>query len=191
MGNNSFIRTIASGIFGIIFFLILIGILNIVSYSVDNLTFLTIVAFLNKNLLFILLISIIMLLGNIFEIFIFPFNLVYPLFNAIGGVLWVEFIFRVLELIDIFTGKNISRIFLPFYTVIVIIVFMIIIIVRYVHILYRLGRKNKKIARKGKRIEWQDVEEEFKGAMYNLAKNLREKSESEKPKKKTRKNKKK
>ena len=183
--------TIWSGIFGIIFFLILIGVLNIISCSVANPVFHTIVNFLNQNILLILLISVIILLANIFEIFIFPFNIFYPLFNAVGSVLWVEFIFRILILISSLIEINIYLIFAPFYLLALIFVPIIVLIVGYVNIFVRLiprrRRRQKILRRKLERrpedVEWKDVGEELKDAAYNLASTIKTGLEPKKIKK--------
>ena len=177
-----------SGILGILFFLILLGVLNIISENVANPVFQEIVGFLNQNILLILLISVLLLFGNIFEIFIFPFNIFYPLFNAVGGVLWVEFIFRILKLVSLLIEQDIYAIFAPFYFLAIMLVLIIILIVGYVHVFSRIIPRRKiprviiKPRRQESNIEWKDVGNEFKGAAYNLASTLKDSLE---PKKKT------
>lgn len=188
--KQKFSWVIGSGILGIIFFLILLGVLNIVSDNVTNPVFLSIVGFLNQNILLILLISVLLLFGNIFEIFIFPFNIFYPLFNAVGGVLWVEFIFRILKLVSLLIEQDIYTIFAPFYFLAIMLVPIIILIVGYIHVFSRLipKKQRSRIIVKPKRqesnIEWKDVGNEFKEATYNLGKTLKESLEPKKVKKK-------
>lgn len=179
-----------SGIFGILFFLILVGVLNIVAGFVANYVYLSIVSFLNNNLWLILLISIILLMANVFEVLIFPFNIFYPIFNAVGAVLWVIFIFRTLVFIDLLVDGNFAYIFAPFYLIALILVPVIVIIVGYVKIIYWLiPKKKKKTKKKERRLEWGDVLDEIKLALYNIGRTLEERFEPKK--KRTRKKKKK
>ena len=191
--------TIWSGILGIVFFLILIGVLNIISDNISEPVFHTIVNFLNQNILLILLISIIILLANIFEMFIFPFNIFYPLFNAIGGVLWVEFIFRILILVSLIIETNLYLIFAPFYLLALIIVPIVILIVGYVNVFVRLvpRRRMKRMDRRQKivkikqiekgGVEWKNVGYELKDAAYNLTNTIKTGLEPKKVKKKVKK----
>jgi hypothetical protein len=170
-------KIILSGLFGILFFLVIVGILNVVANNINNPNFSSNIEFLNENVMFIVLISVIMLLGNIFEILVFPFNIFYPLFNAIGGVLWVEFIFRLLALISTFIEENIYAIFEPFYVITIVFVFIVVLVVGYVNVFSRLIPRRNGIFRKPNRkseLEWEDVGEEIKGAFNNVGENIKE-----------------
>ena len=187
-------KTIWSGILGILFFLIVVGVLNIIANYVSNIVFQSIVVFFNQNIWFIVLISIIMLLGSIFEIFRFPFNLPYPLFNALGGVLVVEFVFEILILISSLIGKDIYLLLLPFYSIIVILVLIVVLVVGYVHVFIGIGKSKdseEQIKKTNEPIEWKDIGQEFKGALYNLATTIREGLRPKKSKKKKKSSKKK
>jgi len=164
-----------TGMFGIIFFLIIVGVLNIVAGFIVNGEFLSIVGFINENLALILGISIIMLLGDVFSTFKFPINTIYPWINAFGAILWVVFIFRVLRFIDALAELNLSEIFRPFYLVAILAVLVIVPILGYVNILAKVDKKKRK-----KKLEWEDVGEEFKEAAFNIGRTLKE---SFKPKK--------
>ncbi|MFH1409693.1 MAG: hypothetical protein ABIH34_07315 [Nanoarchaeota archaeon] len=175
MKKSSFAKVFFGGIFGIIFFLILLAVLNIVSFGVGDPVFLSVVGFLNQNLLVILLISLLIFLANIFELFIFPFNLLYPFFNAIGGVLWVIFIFRVLILIDFFSGEKIYDLFIPLYSLAITLVPLIILIIGLIRVFTKLMPRGEPMKKAKKTdLEWSDVGEEFKEALYNLGGTLKE-----------------
>jgi hypothetical protein len=186
MKKQSWGVILLKGILGIIFLLILLGVLNIVSFYVDNFTLSAVTEFLNQNILFIVLISVVLFLGEIFAAFVFPLNIPYPLFNAVGGVLWVEFIFRILRLIDSFIETNLSVVFEPFYILAMVLVVLIVLIVGYVHIFSDLKKKGKPVKKKSE-VEWEDVGEEFKEAAYNLASTVKEKLEPKKTKKRIKK----
>ena len=178
------------GIAGILIFLILLGIANLLTAYVSNPIFYSVVNFLNQNILFIVLISIVLLFGELFSVLIFPFNVFYPLFNAVGGALWVVFIFRLFEFIDSMTDAGLIELFGQFYGPAIVLVFVIVIIVGYVHVFLGLGTE-RRVAKKRVRddLEWKDVGEKFKGAAYNLASSLKDSLEPKKRvKKRVRKN---
>ena len=150
---KSGLRIIFSTIVNIVIFLAVIWLLNYLSRYIHYSLFLQIVDFLNSNLHFIISLFLVLFLGEIFRIFRFPFNLLYPIFSAIGGVMAVFFIFSILELInqlfslefyDKISGLKLS---------ITIIVSVIVIIAGYVSILAELGRKEaeEKEEKKGNR----------------------------------------
>jgi hypothetical protein len=166
-----------SGVLGILFFLVVVGVLNIIAANIENPIFHSLVIFLNQNVILIVVISVLILLGNIFEIFTFPLNLVYPWFNAAAGMLWVVFIFRALILVDYLSSENIYSVFVPLYLIALLLVPIIVLIVGYVHVFSGLTAKEKpekrtKMAKK--RIKWSDIGEEFKEALYNLGRTLKE-----------------
>ena len=182
-----------SGISGMLIFVILLGIANLLIPQINNFTFTTVVLFLNNNFILLLSISFLLLLGDISSSLIIPFNLIYPIFNAVGGSLTVFFLFRIFDLIDSLLNQNIFLIFAPFYQSVVIIVFFIVLIVGVVnvvssHIQKNLLSKPQKTTAKKQKIEWKDVGEEVKGAAYNLASSIKKSLKPKKEKKKTKKN---
>ena len=169
------LRLFLEGIIGIVIFLISIGILNIVSNSVGNPVLESIVNFLNQNLLFILKISIVLLLGNVFSAFAFPFNIIYPVFNAVGGALWVYLTFEVFKLIDSLVETNLSGMFAPFYEIALILVVSIVLLGGHLNILSSLGKgkppkKHKQIRKKSKK----QTENKILAELRNILDNLRE-----------------
>ena len=132
--KRKFRLIIWGGVLGYLFLLILIGVLNILANNVGNYVFQEIVNFLNQNLLIILLIPISLFLGNIFELFKFPYKIVYPLFNAFGSILWIELIFRAIKLINVLVEKDVYSIFKPFYWPTMILIPLVILAVGYARI---------------------------------------------------------
>jgi len=170
---KSGLRIIFSTIVNIVIFLAVIWLLNYLSRYIHYSLFLQIVDFLNSNLHFIISLFLVLFLGEIFRIFRFPFNLLYPIFSAIGGVMAVFFIFSILELInqlfslefyDKISGLKLS---------ITIIVSVIVIIAGYVSILAELGRKEAEEKKRKEGIRWSDIGEEFKFALYGIAYSIR------------------
>lgn len=179
-------KVLFKGILGIIVFLIFVGILNIVAVGVSAWEYHAVVGFFNYNLLFILLISAIMLVGDVFEAFIFPFRILYPFFNAIGGALYVVLAFRGLDLIGYLSRVDFTSVLLPFYYTVIVVVFVVVLVVGLVRVFVGVGHVEKRGLRHSDvHHEWSDVGDEFKEAAYNLASKVKEKLEPEVKKKRS------
>lgn len=167
MGKKTVLGVVFSRLIGLLFFLILLAIVNILNFS--NKVFLEIVYFLNNNLMIIIMFSIFFFFGELFSIFIFPFNLVCPIFNSIGSIFLLTFLFNILEAIGLSFG------FLE--PLIKTIVFLIVLIVGYIIIFKNLLIPKKKVKKKHKKsdLEWQDIEQEFKEGVNDLVKKFRKK----------------
>jgi len=173
--QKSIMWSILSKLFGIIFFLLILLILNILTFSVNNYFFNQFVYFLNQNAAFIIIISVVFLIGDLFEALLFPLNLPAPLFNAAGAVLLVNLTFRVFDLVERMLGENIFEAFREFSGLIYAAVFLIVLIVGYIAIFagalsaeeeYEKVRP-KKIEKKP-RPTWSDVGDEFRHMIYDL-----------------------
>jgi hypothetical protein len=99
-GQPSLAYTAISRIIGIVVFLILIVILNILIRQVSSPFFHSFVFFLNANLWLVLLFSIFLMFGDLLRAVFFPLNLPYPLFSGTGSVLFLMFLFRFMDFID-------------------------------------------------------------------------------------------
>jgi peptidoglycan/LPS O-acetylase OafA/YrhL len=85
---------------GIIAFLIVVVLANILTYYVSNPFYHAGVGFINENFWLLLLIAIIMFVGAIFGAFPFPLNLPAPLIKAIGSIFCIAFILQVFQKVD-------------------------------------------------------------------------------------------
>jgi len=104
-GKESVVGVLIARIVGLVVFLILLGILNILAGAyVQTPIFLQIVAFLNANLGLLILISVIFLVGDLFGALAFPLNLPGPVFGAVGAVFLVMFLLRLFSLVGEITG---------------------------------------------------------------------------------------
>jgi len=181
-------RILITGLLGILVFVILLGIANIVIRNYDHFATEAVVNFLNTNLLLLIVISTLLVFAELFSIFLFPINLIYPLFNAAGGVFVLEFIFRILKLVSSLVGENIHEVFSPTYSIAVVLIPVIILFVGYFQIFSDIRSKKERpflketMNEKGE-TEWKYVENEIKGAAYNLASTIKKRL---KPKKKKR-----
>ncbi len=103
--KESVVEVLVSRIIGIVVFLIVLGILNILSGAyVQTPIFIQIVEFLNANLGLLITISVIFLVGELFGALAFPLNLPGPIFGAVGAVFLVMFLFRLFSLVGEITG---------------------------------------------------------------------------------------
>jgi len=167
---TNIVKIIFARLGGFLVFLILLGLAN---FLVDDIAFLNkdILLFLNAQIFLLFLITIFFLVGELLNHVKLPFNLPAPIFNAIGSVMLVLFIFRVFGLIESFVDIN-----LPFNLLSIIaypIVFFIVLVFGYVSIFTGLTGKKPKVKSKKKGVKWEDVGEEFKLAFYELAQSLR------------------
>ncbi|KAF5075881.1 hypothetical protein [Methanoculleus horonobensis] len=93
--KESIAEVLVSRVVGIVVFLIVLGILNILAGAYVRIPiFLQVVEFLNANLGLLILISVIFLVGDLFGALPLPLNLPGPIFGAFGAVLLVIFIAR-------------------------------------------------------------------------------------------------
>jgi len=126
--KESVAEVLVSRIIGLIIFLIVLGILNILAGAyVQTPIFLQIVAFLNANLGLLILITAIFLIGDLFGALAFPLNLPGPIFGAVGAVFLVMFLFRLFSLVGEITGVEVFALFektlaLPVYMLVFIVV---------------------------------------------------------------------
>jgi signal transduction histidine kinase len=132
-----------SRMIGIICFLIVVVLANILTFYVASPLYHSGVDFLNLNFWLLLLIAIIIFIGDIFGAFPFPLNLPAPVIKAIGSVFIIAFVLRVFEWVDTTTGNNIYHYFWLLSFVIVPIVFIIVLLAGYYEILCDLWAKAK------------------------------------------------
>lgn len=162
-----------SKIIGLLGFLILLALANIL--RIDNSSYLNTISFLNQNLWIVIIFSIFFYLGELFALFKFPINLPKPIFNALGGIFLVGFIFNIFYFIDVILNLNVFMGFINLESLVIIIVPSIILLVGYIEIFKELIPKNKKVKRKSKKQELEianelkNVWKEFKKGLHNLA----------------------
>jgi len=164
---------------GLIFCLILLYIANHLAFFTENHFNYQIILFMNNNIWLIIVISIVFLIGEVFNALIFPFNLPAPLFNASASVLLANFIFRIFAIIDILLDEQIFQVFNRFEFIIYPLVFFIVLIGGYILILVRLsktaecgsGQEHKENTRE--KLSWENVGDEFRQAIFDLLTQIR------------------
>jgi hypothetical protein len=132
--KESFAGVLVSRLTGIIVFLILLGVLNLIAGAyVQSPAFLRVVEFLNVNVGFLILIAAIFLVGDLFGTLVFPLNLPGPFFSAVGAVFTVVFIFRLFALVGEMTGIGVFTLFSGTLALLIsILVFVVVLIGGYV-----------------------------------------------------------
>ncbi|MCX6706564.1 MAG: hypothetical protein NT001_00260 [Candidatus Woesearchaeota archaeon] len=188
---RSVLKIIFWKIFGFIMFLILLGIANIVALSINNAWGMQIISFMNENIPFFFLIMIIDIINEIFWSFYFPFNVFAPITSALLSILIITLIYKL----AVMNPLMYAALIIPF-TLIYILVPVMVLIVGYILIVARGGRpkhaydegKEKNFrrkremkmknmekgaqSRKGKKVEWEDIGNEFKLVLYNLGREM-------------------
>ena len=125
-------------------FLIILGFLNLSRDFFNNNIIFEVVKLLNNNIWLIFVLSVIFTIGEVFSSFKFPSNLPAPIFNAIGSIFLLNFLFKIFvkvgELTDVGTFESLSRLFPVLYPI----VFLLVLLGGYISIFSRAtGRNNK------------------------------------------------
>jgi hypothetical protein len=138
-----------SRMIGIICFLIIVVLANILTYYVTNSFYNSCVTFLNENFWLLIIIAVTLLVGDIFGVFAFPLNLPAPIIKAIGSVFFIFFVLRVIQWVDSIAATN-------FYTpswyiafLVVPLIFLIVLASGYYAILRQLWWEPKRKADEG------------------------------------------
>ena len=163
---------ILSKIIGIIVFLLILFILNIVTLDLE--VYRLWVMFLNNNAVLIILMSIFFMMSEVFYVLVFPFSLISPIFSAVAAMYLVSFIFKIFSLMDYMMPVQISLIFNPIGVLIYPFVFLGVLIGCYIHIFVKLVSKKEKKHIKSKKQDSKDdtgkkVKKEISSALRNLA----------------------
>lgn len=188
------LRIIFSNILGFIMFLILLAIANLLVPHIPSSVYESIVDFFNSNILLFFGMMLVGMINEIFWSFFFPFNILAPITSATLSIFIVTFIYRAWYFIDSYVHTNIvlpSSVYVP--------VALIVLFIGYITILARQGKpkevyeqeakkpvpkKSEIIKRKpDEKVEWEDVSNEFKLALYNLGRSINKSFEEGKRKK--------
>ncbi len=179
-----------SRMIGIICFLIVVVLANILTFYVQSPLYHSGVDFLNLNFWLLLIIGIIIFVADIFAAFPFPLNLPFPLIKAIGSVFIIAFVLRILEWVDRMTSNNLYHLFWLLSFVIVPLVFILVIVTGYYEIICDLWARSKlnrpkpeladdsSLAHNGTSNKepksWEDVGAEFRMMLYEIIHRFRE-----------------
>ena len=128
---------------GIITFLIVVVLANILTYYVSSPVYRAGVLFLNENFWLLLLIAIIMTAGDIFFAFPFPLNLPAPIIRAIGSVFVIAFMLHIFQWVDSVAATSLYSFVWVLSFVIVPIIFIIVLASGYFEIMRQLVRTSR------------------------------------------------
>ncbi len=159
-------------------FLIVLGFLNFSLTLYDSHILIEVVTLLNRNIWLIFVFSVIFTIAEVFGSFRFPSNLPAPIFNAVGSLFLLDFIFKVFVLVgrisDIDTFDAISKTFPFLYPI----VFLIVLLVGYISILsgppWESSRKKESNKVDGEERTWEDVGNEFKELLFDAFSSARD-----------------
>jgi hypothetical protein len=176
---------------GIIIFLIIVVLANILTYYVSSPVYVAGVLFLNENFWLLLLISIILMAGDLFFAFPFPLNLPGPIIRAIGSVFVIAFMLHVFQWVDTVAATSLYSFVWVLSFVIIPVVFIIVMVSGYFEIMGRLfwiprdeqdgdetvvyettSRPQEEPVSDAK--SWEDIGSEFRLVMYDLLHRFRQ-----------------
>ena len=135
-------KILLSRIIGLMIFLIILAILNIV--HVDLRVYSIWVDFFNNNAVLLIMMSLIFMIAEIFFELIFPLNLGAPIFSSISSMLLVTFIFRIFSVIDLMLMTRLFSLLWPLSIIVYPIVFIAVFMGGYISIFCKLGKKKKR-----------------------------------------------
>jgi hypothetical protein len=136
--NKSLGWVFVTRMIGIICFLIVVVLANILTFYVASPVYHSGVNFINENFWLLILISIILLIADLFGAFPFPLNLPAPVIKAIGSVFCIAFILRVFLWVDSVAQTSFYQIFWYLSFLIVPLVFLIVLVSGYYEIMRQL-----------------------------------------------------
>lgn len=128
------LRALVSGLLGILVFLIVLVVFRYVATHTAWPLFDGFVDLLFVYAPLIILFSVLFMIGDIFAVFPFPFNLPFPLFNAAGSVLLVSFLLAALKYVDGYFSIGISPALDVIALFLLLLVIIIVLIAGYVSI---------------------------------------------------------
>ena len=128
----------ATRMIGIICLLIAIVLANILTHYVESPVFTSGVTFVNENFWLLVLIALILMIGDVFAAFPFPFNLPAPIITAFGSVFCIMFLLRIFQWTDTVTSTILSPLFSFLAPIIATMVFLIVLVSGYYAILRQL-----------------------------------------------------
>jgi hypothetical protein len=180
---------ILSRIVGFIIFILLLAIANFLVQYIPSEIYANIINFFNTSIVLLFAMTLVGMIAEIFWIFSFPFNVPAPIISAVLSTLIITFIYKFWILLDTYIHLEIK---VPLYSI-YFIVFVLVLIVGYIGVFTKIPKDNefseelkevrqrrkelieeeKKKLKEGRRkMEWQEVGEQFKLALYNIGRGI-------------------
>lgn len=183
--NRGLLGTVFSGLSGMVIFVILVYLANIIVPYVNNYTYWKFVYFINVNVALILLISIVSFLGDLVYLLNFPFDVPAPIFKTVSAMMGISFVFNLISFIDLLLKIHIYNILKPFEDTIYLIVIIVFLVLGYAMVINKKRREDREIGKIKEikkslevkeaisEIEWEDIGKEIKLAVYNLVSTIK------------------
>ncbi|MBN2367907.1 hypothetical protein JXC34_02735 [Candidatus Woesearchaeota archaeon] len=178
-------RIVFSKIIGLMIFLVLLFLINVISINVYP--YRLVVSFINSNAVLIVVMSIIFMIAEVIFSFVFPFNLSGPIFSSLASMFLVKFILEIFSLIDRFIAEDIFTVFSAFDWLIYPVVFIAVLIGGYATIFARLiggtkeEKKTKKTPKSRKKVkDWDDIGNDFRKVLSDFFRKIADSIEKEK-----------
>ena len=189
--NRSLGWVFVSRMIGIICFLIVVVLANILRYYVASPVYHSAVDFVNGNFWLLLLITVILLVADLFGAFPFPLNLPAPIIRAFGSVFCIAFILSVFQWVDKYFGTNLYQFFWVLAFLVVPLVFLIVLATGYFEIMRRLWWQPNLDTGSGAEVvlqdttgetdqpvsdakSWEEIGEEFRMMLYDIIHRFRQ-----------------
>jgi hypothetical protein len=180
-----------SRVIGIICFLIVVVLVNILTYFVLSPVYHSGVNFINGNFWLLVLIAVILLVADLFGAFPFPLNFPAPIIKAIGSVFCIAFILKVFQWIDMVAATSLYQLFWYLSFMIVPLVFLIVLASGYYEIMRRLWWQPNLDADTGTNVvhlesleetkqpvsdgkSWEEIGAEFRMMLYDIIHRFRQ-----------------
>jgi len=182
--HQSPLRALVSGLVGIIIFLLLLVLFRFLADHTSWPLFSGFVDLLIANAPLIIIFSVMLMIGDIFAAFSFPFNLPFPIFSAVGSVLLVSFIIRIIVFINTFYSVGISPALDLVKLMIYPLTIIVVLIAGYLSIAAQVRREKPDTgipsSEPGQEAHstvsptWEDIGAEFRQMFYDLFRRIRD-----------------
>ncbi len=189
--NRSLGWVFVSRMIGIICFLIVVVLANILTYYVTSPVYHSGVNLINENFWLLVLIAVILLVADVFGVFPFPLNLPAPIIRAFGSVFCIAFVLSVFQWVDRYFGTSLYQFFWVLAFLIVPLVFLIVLASGYFEIMRRLwwqpnidGDTGVKVVhqetsneteQRGPDVKsWEEIGAEFRMMLYDIVHRFRQ-----------------
>jgi hypothetical protein len=180
-----------SRMIGIICFLIVVVLANILTYYVTSPVYHSCVNLINENFWLLILIGVILLVADLFGAFPFPLNLPAPIIRAFGSVFCIAFVLSVFQWVDLYFKTNFYQFFWVLAFLVVPIVFLSVLVTGYFEIMRRLWWQPNPDAESGAKVvhqesfeetnppgsdakSWEEIGSEFRMMLYDIIHRFRQ-----------------
>ncbi|NYT20844.1 MAG: hypothetical protein GKC07_03470 [Methanomicrobiales archaeon] len=182
--RHSPLRALVSGLIGIIIFLLVLVLFRFIADHTSWALFSGFVDLLSANAPLIIFFSVMFMIGDIFAAFSFPFNLPFPIFSAVGSVLLVTFIIRIIVFIDTFYAIGISPTLELVKLILYPLTIIVVLVAGYLSIAAQFRKEapgytgpSPETGQPGRSTvspTWEEVGDEFRQMFYDLFRRIRD-----------------